>query len=108
MHNIVESLIKKNALSTNTIVTAKYLVKGQLGCYFKTDDFKIIGIKNNQEIVVKNLIDDRTINITFQNIQYIDGMDIKRYVQVYDLNLDGSDKPLGKKRGRKAKAPLAA
>ena len=40
------------------------------------------------------------------NIKAIDGMDLHRFADIYDLMPDGSKKKTGRKRGRKPKASL--
>ena len=51
-----------------------------------------------------HLIGKLAITVLANDIVALDGMKPERYVDVYNINPDGSDKSIGKKRGRKPKS----
>jgi len=110
---LISALIEKNAFAVDTIITAKYDSRDLFGRIFsKKSNFKIKRILNKHELPVLELgaIDDVAVTVTVDagSIIAIDGMDLDRYADIYDLQFDGSSKKIGKKRGRKPKSQLAA
>jgi hypothetical protein len=105
--NIFLALLEKNALGVDNIVTASYNVTDMFGRTFKrTSDFKISNIQSNQARIFFDLIainENKSIRLSEESIVYIDGMDVPRYADIYDLLPDGTSKKVGKKRGRKSK-----
>lgn len=103
--DIFLALLEKQALNTDTIVTAIYNVTDMFGRKFnKTTDFKISNIFTDADKIIFDLIaltDNHVIKVGPESIIHIDGMDILRYADIYDLLPDGSTKKVGKKRGRK-------
>lgn len=105
--NVFLGLLKKHAIGVDNIVTANYTVTDLFGRTFnKTNEFKIVNIVNTSTEIKFDLIsldDNKTIQMDSESIVFIDGMDIERYADIYDLLPDGTDKKVGKKRGRKSK-----
>lgn len=105
---LISALIEKDAFVSDTIFTASYISQDRFGRTFpKIGDFKLhrvikqhsnlfleLRILENAELIIKTETD---------SIQMIDGMDLQRFADIYDLNIDGSEKKIGKKRGRKPK-----
>ena len=106
-NTLIQSMIEKDAFDSNTLITAKYMVKTTLGLNWSTGLFRIQQIKKMPRVGLMfdliKLDDDAHTSITIYHIIAIDGMDPARYADVYDLNGDGSAKVCGKKRGRKPK-----
>jgi hypothetical protein len=109
---LITALIEKNAFAHDTIITAHYYSKDLFGRNFhKQGDFKIKRILSNLDFPVLELHpveDPRTaIQAHPSSIIAIDGMDVIRYADIYDLLPDGSSKKVGRKRGRKPKHSLS-
>jgi hypothetical protein len=106
-NNILVALIEKHAIGSDNIITASYAVKDLFGRTFnKITEFKIENITKSNETLtfhLNSLNDSHNIQVGPESIQFIDGMDIIRYADIYDLLPDGSTKKVGKKRGRKPK-----
>jgi len=108
---LISALIEKNALATDTVITAQYTTKDLFGRdYYKKGDFRIEKISKSTESHIFELhsIDDTKISIRAESrsIIAIDGMDLLRYADIYDLLPDGTSKKVGRKRGRKPKSQL--
>lgn len=106
---LLEALIDKKAFTDETIITAWYSTIDLFGRSFrKSSEFKIHKIvKDNGDHTVFELIalqDSRIIKTSADEIRAIDGMDLSRYADIYDLHPDGTSKKIGKKRGRKPKS----
>jgi len=106
--SLISALIEKNAFLKDTIITADYSSLDLFGRKFnKTGEFKISRIfrRNDLPIFELSTIDDKQglVQAMPESIRAIDGMDIARYADIYDLHPDGSQKKVGRKRGRKPK-----
>jgi hypothetical protein len=109
---IINALVEKQALAIDTIITASYLTKDLFGRTFKkVSDFKLKGIvySESQHLFDLRSVDNDTISLRTDatSIKAIDGMDITRYADIYDILPDGTLKKTGKKRGRKSKSKLS-
>jgi hypothetical protein len=111
---LLAALLEKKALASDTIITASYETSDLFGRNFvKTGDFKIKRILKSQEsclfelIALKEATND-TIKTPIENIKAIDGMNLDRFADIYDLFPDGTKKKMGRKRGRKPKSQLTA
>lgn len=107
--NIVVTLVKNNVFDKNTIVTAKYQTRDLFGRTFnQIGDFRIQNVIREDENVIFELVSlesasDLVIRREPSHILAVDGMNIARFADVYNLKIDGSVKKTGKKRGRKPK-----
>jgi|APCry1669189369_1035219.scaffolds.fasta_scaffold16385_2 hypothetical protein len=113
LHTVISALLNKNALATDTIITARYHSKDLFGrTFYKTGDFKLKRVmkQNNNPIFELGSIDSsrEIIHADIESIKAIDGMDVIRYADIYDILPDGSNKKVGRKRGRKSKHELTA
>lgn len=111
-HELLQALIEKKAFAPDTIVTADYSTVDLFGRkFYKTGEFKIKRILKSEQTCLFELVDlkdvsDQTVTADLDNIKAIDGMDLYRFADIYDLMPDGSKKKTGRKRGRKPKASL--
>lgn len=107
MNLLISALLDKNALTEGNIITATYSIKDIFGRILtKTDEFDIVKVDKTDfqiNFTLRHLVEKNEIYINDEHIVAIDGMKIERYADVYDINLDGTSKKIGKKRGRKPK-----
>lgn len=107
MNKLIVALVEHNAISKDNVVTATYTVTDGVGRKLKrTGNFGIVQFEQtdtNVNFTLQHVVEKNKIKVNDDSIIAIDGMDIKRYADVYNINADGSDKKLGKKRGRKPK-----
>lgn len=108
MNHLIRSLLEKNAINETTVITASYNNKdtnGRIRQY--KDNFYLENLVENQGewiLHVKKIVGQDDLQVRAQDIVALDGMTPERYVDVYDINPDGTAKKLGKKRGRKPKS----
>ena len=105
---LMSALIDKNAFLKDTIITADYSSLDLFGRKFnKTGEFRLQRILKRDDTLIFELstIDDGRgiVQASPESIRAIDGMDVMRYADIYDLHPDGSNKKVGRKRGRKPK-----
>ena len=109
---LILALVDKNALDKDTIITADYQLIDLFGRVFiKQGDFKLRRIiqQSNKPILELTLLNgtNSIIKVDSNNIKAIDGMNIFRFADMHNLFPDGSNKKIGKKRGRKSKNQLS-
>lgn len=108
MHDLLaEIFIQKGIIKYNTNVTANYVTE-QFGGVLKLEtftDFSVVrAIKIEDGSIVfdlKQTNDNTRHRVPASAIQKIEGMDPSRIASVYNLKADGSEKTVGRKRGRK-------
>lgn len=107
MNHLIKAMLDKNVLNLDTVVTANYKCTDCLGrTVIQQDDFIIVEItKSGCDYILnlKKMIGAAAVNISACDVVALDGMKPERYVEVYDINPDGTTKKTGKKRGRKPK-----
>ena len=107
MNHLIKAMLDKNVLNLDTVVTANYKIKDCSGkTTIQQDDFVIVDIaKSGCDYILKlrKMIGSTALNILACDVVALDGMKPERYVEVYDINPDGTAKIIGKKRGRKPK-----
>lgn len=110
MNHLIKSLLDKNAIDETTVITANYDNKDNTGKLRRyQDNFHLESLIENQGewiLTVRKIIGQEYLKVRAQDILALDGMSPERYVDVYDINPDGSVKKLGKKRGRKPKSTM--
>ncbi len=106
---LAEALINKGFLIKGTEVQARYLSSGLAGTNTVEvqDEFTINrAFKLGDDTVSFELISNRDgnkIKVFAESITAIDGMDPTRFASVYNVEANGSNTKLGKRRGRKPK-----
>ena len=105
---LIVALLEKKAFEHSTIVTARYTSIDVFGRRFeKKGDFQVKNILRNKNQTLFELTTLTgglpAIVASAQDIELIDGMDVQRYADIYDILPDGSQKKVGRKRGRKPK-----
>lgn len=107
MNQIISALIDRHVITGDNVVTASYTVQDSVGRTLKkVGNFGIVNFEKGEDVIqftLQHLIEKNKVKVTDENIISIDGMNISRYADVYDINADGSSKITGKKRGRKPK-----
>lgn len=112
-HALISALIEKNAFASDTIITARYQSTDLFGRVFsKLGDFRVRRIINNSDQTFFELITLQDgasiIKAKADAIKAVDGMEIDRFADIYDLLPDGTRKKVGRKRGRKPKSQLSS
>lgn len=105
MNHLVSSLLKRKALNPDTVLTANY----REGNHKRQDQFRMVAVEqigSDYRFRLKRLVGEDEITVWAAEVVALDGMDPIRYVDVYDINPDGTSKKTGKKRGRKPKYSL--
>lgn len=114
IQNVINALIEKNAFDGTTIITASYQSVDLFGRIFnKQGDFRIRRILRSDNVPLLELIDLEGARMMIKaepgSIKAVDGMEVIRFADIYDILPDGSRKRTGRKRGRKPKMqPLSA
>lgn len=107
MNHLMQSLLEKDGLNCDTVITAYHISNDRHGKpQRKCDDFVMVDITklgNEYQLKLRQLIGAGSVVVPATDIVALDGMDPARYVDIYDINPDGSTKKVGKKRGRKPK-----
>jgi hypothetical protein len=107
MNHLMQGLLMKEAITNDTVLTVELEFRDSIGRSLKRrEDFVMLDcwVDGGQyQLRIKQLIGGRQITIPADSIVALDGMDLGRYIDVYDINPDGSTKRMGKKRGRKPK-----
>lgn len=110
MNDLIKSLLERNGLSNDTVITAYHMIKdGQGRSHRRCDHFLMAGVTRfgeEYQFRLKNMVGNSMITVWATDIVALDGMDPVRYVDIYDINPDGSAKKIGKKRGRKPKVSI--
>lgn len=108
MTHVIQTLWNINALDVNTIVKARHQSRDHQGMQFDCQsDFFPMGITEISDTVYVQLRNCHTgveISVPPQDILKMDGMSPERFVSVFNLNWDGTNRYTGKKRGRKRKS----
>ncbi len=107
MNHLMPNLIDKNGLSNDTVITAYHLSKDMYGrLQRRCDNFTLIDVSkqgNAYQLHLKSLVGSIQVTVDANAVVALDGMEPERFVDIYDINPDGSSKSVGKKRGRKPK-----
>jgi hypothetical protein len=107
MNQLISALYDRSAIGTDNVVTASYTLRDGDGKKTKrVGDFGVIHVEKTTDhinFVLQHVTDKNRVIVSDHQILAIDGMDLSRYADVYDLNSDGTMKKVGKKRGRKPK-----
>ena len=110
MNHLMESLLDKNGISKDTVITAYHQSRDSYGRVGRRcDQFTMIDVwrlGNEYQLKLKQVTGTEAVTIWARDIVALDGMDPSRYVDIYDINPDGTQKRVGKKRGRKPKNPI--
>lgn len=112
MNHLMKAMLDKKALNSDTVITACHMVKDSTGRWLRRqDDFMMTSVSKHGDeykLMLRQVIGNAAVCVWARDVVALDGMVPERYVDVYDINPDGSTKRVGKKRGRKPKAVEAA
>jgi hypothetical protein len=107
MNHLMPSLLDKNGLTDDTVITAYHLSKDTYGkLQRRRDDFLLVDVLqkgNSYQLRLKSLVGLNVVTVNATDVVALDGMEPERFVDIYDINPDGTSKSVGKKRGRKPK-----
>lgn len=104
MTAVIRTLITHGLLCQDTMVTAK--ISSQSGAKSRMIDLSISEIEADDEdfvLILDDPISRKSHRICAEHIVSIEGMAVDRYAEVYNINADGTQREIGKKRGRKPK-----
>ncbi len=105
---LIQTMVDRKIINSSTQVWAKFQKKdNSLRVLTLQDNFNVLEIKKHEisEVMFK-LIRVETkeiVSVPLENIIMVDGMTAKGFAKAYDLNLDGTNKVMGKRRGRPRK-----
>lgn len=107
MNHLMPSLIDKHGLTDDTVITAYHMSKDLYGrLQRRCDNFMLVDVLQqgaDYRLRLKSLIGSTVVTVNAADVVALDGMEPERFVDIYDINPDGSTKCVGKKRGRKPK-----
>lgn len=107
MNQLISALVDRHVITGDNVVTASYTVQDSVGRTLKkVGNFGVVTVEKVEDAIqftLQHVVEKNKVKVTEDSIIAIDGMDIRRYAEVYDINEDGSNKKTGKKRGRKPK-----
>lgn len=107
MNQLISALVDRHVISGDNVITASYTVQDSVGRTLKkVGNFGLVNVEKHDNAIqftLQHVIEKNRVKVNDEAIIAIDGMDIRRYADVYDINADGSNKKMGKKRGRKPK-----
>jgi hypothetical protein len=107
MNQLIDIMLKQEILNDRTVITATYSTKDNTGRIVKKQGTFVFidAVKQGNEysLSLTTLSGGNAMNILATDIIAIDGMKPDRFVDVYDINIDGTIKNVGKKRGRRSK-----
>lgn len=105
--SLIDALLRRGLICAATVVTAKIGVRNRLGgVRYTVDDYTLTGSRHNDHswhLTLRSVIGRSEITASDGDIVAIDGMSVDRFADVYNINPDGTEKKMGKKRGRKPK-----
>jgi hypothetical protein len=107
MNQLIDAMLRQKILNDKTVITATYPIKDTTGRITRKQGIFVFmeAIKQGSEYILTltTLLGGVAMNILASDIVAIDGMKLDRFVDVYNINIDGTAKKVGKKRGRRAK-----
>lgn len=107
MNHLIPSLLDNSGLTSDTVITAYHISKNMYGkLQRKVDQFTLVNIYSigdQYQLKLKTLNGSDEVMVRANDVVALDGMEPERFVDIYNINPDGSIKCVGKKRGRKPK-----
>ena len=100
MNNLLDILIDRGVVGYDAVVTL-----GDRSRH-RARDYTVTGIEISApgyELLLRAIDGTQCCAVRSGEIVAIDGMAVERYADVYNINMDGSLRSVGKKRGRKPK-----
>ena len=112
MMPLIATLIENGILTTEAVVTARTTQINRYGMAVHTqEDYLLKSITSHSDgyrLSLSDLLERYHVQVGLNDITAIDGMSLDRYAEVYNINSDGSQRSIGRKRGRKPKIrPMA-
>lgn len=102
MNTLIKTLLEKQLIPANSKLTGRCKARYLGGMQKVRMTVYLIGLKPTGFICINELGEKYLME--WNDLEFIDGMDIERFAKVYNIKADGSVKKPGKKRGRKPKA----
>lgn len=107
---LAKTLIDRNIINKSTKIEAYYTRMDFSGSYNRTRNTLSLAnvCKHGEEysFVLYDQHSDLVVTVPVEDVMAIDGMEPSLVAEAFDLQMDGTKKILGKKRGRPRKHPL--
>ena len=104
MHqSLVKSLMLRNVIKEKTQFEVSYIKRSLNGNFVNVTDNVSLNEIKKEYFSCYSVKSGVNINVNSDQILKIDGMSADRLAVLFNLNMDGTEKPKGKKRGRKPK-----
>ena len=112
MTELIDMLLENDLVPVGSVLTVKIPAKTAFGHNMRqTRDMVLEKIMVETDQMMLTMHDHERSMTTSTNmpkdmfeVLAIDGMSMIRFAELYDINADGSNRKVGKKRGRKSKA----
>lgn len=102
MNPLMSKLLERNLIVDGMVLTGGVYTSGLGQTQQKVRKELLVVAKKSNHFVCQDIL-ERRYGMLFNDVEMIDGMDTKRFASVYNIKADGSDRKVGKKRGRKPK-----
>lgn len=102
MNPLISKLLERDLIEPGMVLTGGVYTSGLGQTTQKIRKELLLVNKRTNSFVCQDIL-ERKYNMLFDDVEMVDGMDIKRFASVYNIKADGSDRKVGKKRGRKPK-----
>lgn len=103
---VVNNLVSASVIKAGTELSVEYMNPRSFGIPAKSyGTFKVVhitSIKNNYYFTVYSLEESKSIVVSANQIQFIDGMSLDRIISAFNLQNNGAKKP---RKPRKKKEP---
>lgn len=105
MNPLLTTLIERKLILDNSVLTGRIRTNTLGGVLQKVSKRVYYDYISPRGFVCHDELNKQYV-MEFNDLEAIDGMDLKRYARVYNIKADGSKASVGKKRGRKPKVTL--
>lgn len=98
MSQIIARLMERNAIHIDTELSVK-MGKELHRVLVLSPVYNTV----NPKLACASVVDGQRVLVNMADIRLVDGMTVERIAKLYNVNLDGTAKPIPSKRGRKPK-----
>lgn len=105
MTPLIKTLLKRNLIPSNSILTGKVRANTLGGINLKVKKRVNYSCLSMQGFVCQDELGKKYL-MEFDDLESIDGMGLTRFARTHNIKADGTDAKVGKKRGRKPKSQI--